>query len=287
VTLTTFLDPTRLANTDPVTAPTDDATADDVTPTPDDVAAAIEHDPTIVADAEAATAQTSAEEEEPEQDDLLDIEDSTRLYLREIARVPLLTAEEEVMLAKSMELGLRITRDPALAVLDLHVWSANDSEPTARAKHPKYAFRFQALSARIVRSALESDDAADLLVTAPRFGLTEATANATGEAKEVLDRARNQRAVFNERLDAETFLTTLVWIHGVSSRPVVRDNAALIAMRTWARDEVALPAIRRWLVAGHDADAVTEMTPVLEATGLTAREHLTSANLRLVVANAK
>jgi RNA polymerase primary sigma factor len=288
VTLTTFLDQTPRANPDPMVAPTDDTTiAEDANPTPDDVAAAIEHDPTIVADAEAATASTAAEEEEPEQDDLLDIEDSTRLYLREIARVPLLTAEEEVMLAKSMELGLRITRDPALAVLDLHVWSANDSEPTARAKHPKYAFRFQALSARIVRAALESDDAADLLVTAPRFGLTEAAANATGEAKEILDRARNQRAVYNERLDAETFLTTLVWIHGVASRPVVRDNAALIAMRTWARDEVGLPAVRRWLDAGHDVDAVAEMTPVLEATGLAAREHLTSANLRLVVANAK
>jgi RNA polymerase primary sigma factor len=61
----------------------------------------------------------------------------------------------------------------------------------------------------------------------------------------------------------------------------------MIAMRTWTRDDVALPAIRRWLEAGHDADAIASMTPALVATGLTAREHLTSANLRLVVANAK
>src|SRR5689334_22188078 len=206
VTLTTFLDQTPdLVTPLPAAPSADDAPiADDVTPTAADVAAVIEHDPTLTADAEAATKAVAADEEreEAEADDLLDIEDSTRLYLREIARVPLLTAEEEVMLAKSMELGLRITRDPALAILDLHVWSANDSEPTARAKHPKYALPFGALSARVVRAALESDDAADLLVTAPRFGLTEATANATGEAKEILDRARNQRAVYNERLDA-------------------------------------------------------------------------------------
>ncbi|MBV9870070.1 MAG: sigma-70 family RNA polymerase sigma factor, partial [Frankiaceae bacterium] len=70
-------------------------------------------------------------------------------------------------------------------------------------------------------------------------------------------------------------------------RPAVRDNAALIAMRSWTRNEVAVPAVRRWLEAGHDADAIEEMTPVLQAHGAVAREHLTSANLRLVVANAK
>jgi RNA polymerase primary sigma factor len=290
VILTTFLDQTPQLDPQTALVPTPDdlgVLPDDLAPTAADVAAVVEHDPTLQPAALTVKPAAADEPEEPEQDDLLDIEDSTRLYLREIARVPLLTAEEEVMLAKTMELGLRITRDPALAVLDLHVWSANDSEPTARAKHPKYALPFGALSARIVRAAIESDDAADLLVTAPRFGLTEATAAATGEAAEILERARNQRAVYNERLDAETFLTTLVWVHGAASRSIVRENAALIAMRTWTRDAVALPALKRWLAAGQDADAIEEMTPTLQATGLVAREHLTSANLRLVVANAK
>jgi RNA polymerase primary sigma factor len=67
----------------------------------------------------------------------------------------------------------------------------------------------------------------------------------------------------------------------------VRESAALIAMRTWTRDEVARPAIRRWIENGNDLDAIEEMAPVLEALGTAAREHLTSANLRLVVANAK
>jgi RNA polymerase primary sigma factor len=288
--LTTFLDQTPELHIDarPGTSPA----LDELAPSLEDVAAVVEHDPTLtlvepVAKPVGSKAAPDDEPEVTEHDDLLDIEDSTRLYLREIARVPLLTAEEEVMLAKTMELGLRITRDPALAVLDLHVWTANASEPTARAKHPRYALKFADLAERIVRSAIEADDAADLLVTAPRFGFTEAVEAATGEAAEILGRARNMRSVYNERLDAETFLTTLVWVHGASSRPVVRENAALIAMRTWTRDAVALPAIRRWLEAGHDADTIETMTPTLVATGLTAREHLTSANLRLVVANAK
>ena len=133
------------------------------------------------------------------------------------------------MLAKTMELGLRITKDPALAVLDLHVWTANASEPTARAKHPRYTLQFADLAARIVRSAIEAEDAADLLVTAPRFGFTEAVESATGEAAEILERARNMRSVYNERLDAETFLTTLAWVNGVAGRPVVRENVALPA----------------------------------------------------------
>jgi RNA polymerase primary sigma factor len=297
--LTTFLDQTPELDLDPRggAAPA----LDELVPSPEDVASVVEHDPTLTIPAPEATATPAkpvatkpvaakSDDDEPEvaeHDDLLDIEDSTRLYLREIARVPLLTAEEEVMLAKTMELGLRITKDPALAVLDLHVWTANATEPTARAKHSRYALTFADLSARIVRSALEADDAAEFLVTAPRFGFTEAVAEATGEAAELLERARNQRAVYNERLDAETFLTTLTWVHGAASRPVVRENVALIAMRTWMRNDVALPALRRWLEAGHDADAIETMTPGLVATGLTAREHLTSANLRLVVANAK
>jgi RNA polymerase primary sigma factor len=294
--LTTFLDQTPELELDarPGALPVlDESPAlDDLAPSLEDVAAVVEHDPTLtivapVAKAAAAKAASDDEPEVAEHDDLLDIEDSTRLYLREIARVPLLTAEEEVMLAKTMELGLRITKDPALAIVDLHVWTANASEPTARAKHPRYTLKFADLAARIVRSAIEADDAADLLVTAPRFGFTEAVETATGEAAEILERARNMRSVYNERLDAETFLSTLAWVHGVASKPVVRENAALIAMRTWTREAVALPAVRRWLESGQDAEAVETMTPTLVATGLTAREHLTSANLRLVVANAK
>ena len=257
--MTSILDPTRL----PIDPSVDASTGIDETDTPDPVVAP-------VAD-----------------DDLLDIEDSTRLYLREIARVPLLTAEEEVMLAKTMEIGIRITSDPALAILDLHEWIANATEPSARAKHPQYQLPFGDVAGRIVRSAIAADDAADLLVTAPRFGFTEAIAAANGEARELLDRGRVLRSIYNERLDTESFVSLLDWVHGAVTRPVVRESAALIAMRTWARDAVALTAIRRLLDAGHDADAVAGMAPELTALGGTAREHLTAANLRLVVANAK
>jgi RNA polymerase primary sigma factor len=68
-------------------------------------------------------------------------------------------------------------------------------------------------------------------------------------------------------------------------------------MYTWARDQVAIPALQRWIEAGHDAEILAELGYRPDASGepegllidmgRTAREHLTSANLRLVVANAK
>ena len=249
------------------------------------------------ADEDEADAPKSAE---AEADDVLDVEDSTRLYLREIARVPLLSAQEEVVLAKAIELGVRIRTEPWTAVLDLHEWTLHDTESAARAKNPKYALPSGARASRLVKRALTDESAGDLLVTAPRFGFTEAVETASSDLiRELLERGRNLRAVYNERLDAEAFLTLLDWTNLAMSRPDVREDRALSAMYLWARDEVAIPALRRWIEAGHDIAFLAELgyrpdgadsddSPgTLLELGRVARDHLTSANLRLVVSNAK
>ncbi len=117
----------------------------------------------------AASAET-----EPQVEGDPEMGDSVGLYLREISRVKLLTAEEEVVLAKSIELGLQIKSEPWKAILSIHEWAVNETEARTRRKAPRYELPFGDEAHRIVRAALADEAALDLLVTAPRFGFTEA-----------------------------------------------------------------------------------------------------------------
>jgi len=268
-------------------------------------AASIELDPTA-ADLEAAaliadepakpaarpeTPAPAAEEPEAEASaEVVDTDDSVRLYLREIGRVPLLTAEEEVILAKGMELGAQAKDEPWKALLSIHEWTLHRTEATGRAKSRKYALPFEAEAHLVVGEALRADDALDLYMTMPASNLAEELKTTESEAlRERLVRACDLRSLYNERLDADSFVDFLDWIEGELGRPnaEVRASASLRELRGWARDEVAYPAIRRYLEGGRADGLLDELGPTLTALAKESRDHLTSANLRLVVSIAR
>ena len=237
--------------------------------------------------------------------DMIGIDDPVRMYLKEIGKVPLLNAEEEVVLAKAIELGEQIVEEPQRSILSLWEWTRNDTERKTRDKHPHHRLPYKDETDRIVRASFAAAEQDGLLQATPDFHLVKYQRETPGDATKALIKvAKVNVGEYNATPDAAHFTEIVNFafnsVHNGDLES--RDNPGLRALYDWTR-EVGLEAMRRWILAGHEAELLLEMgwdpemrqasikprdrRGVLVRIGREGREQLTSANLRLVVSIAK
>jgi RNA polymerase primary sigma factor len=248
-------------------------------------------------------------DKEPEEDlealaaDLIGIDDPVRMYLKEIGKVALLTAEEEVVLAKAIELGELAIEDPARAMVNLYTWVTLNSEPKARAMAAMRAFDLPQESPRVTLDAIDWWVASGKPIERPSIRFTKARRD-----PELDDEGRGRILQAESLLKslasdpAQALKDAVLFGHSYRFRQLEHPGRdELYALERWAR-ETAQAIVRAYIEAGRDKAYLKELgydpevppeIPLERRSGrlvdqsVDGRRRLTEANLRLVVSIAK
>jgi RNA polymerase primary sigma factor len=271
-----------------------------------------DNNPTLIAeaglDAEEAAAVIKREGIEEDLDalaaDLIGIDDPVRMYLKEIGKVALLTAEEEVVLAKAIELGELAVEDPARALVNLYTWVSTNSEPKARSMAAMRAFDLPKESARVTRDAIDwwvVKRKETISPPAVKFAKARKAPDLDDEARERIMHAESIMKLVGED-PGDALKQAILFGHTYRQRALDHAGAVeLVELERWAR-ETAQGIVRAYIEDGNDAAYLHELgydptippeVPLEKRAGrlveqsVDARKRLTEANLRLVVSIAK